>query len=80
MRPCLEGLFENIESRDRGAARGRRHEARQNAHRGGFARAVGSQETHNFTPADLEIQVPDGGLASVTFCQILDLNHFATFP
>src|ERR687888_1144967 len=42
MRSRLERLFKNIESSDRCAARGRWHEAGQNAHRGGFARTVGS--------------------------------------
>src|SRR6266508_2919701 len=42
MRSRLERLFKNIESRNRSAAGCRRHEARQNAHGGGFARTVGS--------------------------------------
>src|SRR5207245_1723124 len=41
MRSCLERLFKNIESRDRCATGGRRHEAGQNSHRGSFARTVG---------------------------------------
>src|SRR5206468_10979427 len=75
MRSCLERLSKNIESRDGSATRGGRHEAGQNAHGGGFARTVGSQKSHDFTPANLEIQIPDGRLTSVTFRQIFDLNH-----
>jgi hypothetical protein len=75
MRSCLERLFKNIESRDRGAAGGWRHEAGQNAHRGGFARTVGPKKSHDFASANLEIQITDGRLASVAFCQIFDLNH-----
>ena len=80
MRSSLQRLFKNVESRDRRAAGGWRHEACQNSHGGGFASTVGSEKPHDFAAANLEIQIPDGRLASIAFCQIFDFNHFAIFP
>src|SRR5262249_51291457 len=74
----LEGLFENVKAGDARAAGSRRHETRQDAHRRGFAGAIWPQKSHDFALANLEIQILDGGLTSVTFCQILNRDHCAT--
>jgi len=71
-------MSENVESGDACAAGSRRHEARQDAHRRGFAGAVRPEKSHDFALANLEIQILDGGLTSVPFRQILNLDHLAT--
>jgi hypothetical protein len=71
-------LFKHIESGDARAAGSRRHEARQDAHGRGLAGAVRSEKSHDFAPANLEIQILNSSLTSVPFRQILNLDHFAT--
>ena len=78
VRARLKRLFKNVESGDARAAGSRRHEARQDAHGRGFAGTVRSEESHDFALANLEIQILNGSLTSVTFSQILNLDHCAT--
>ena len=77
MRTGLERLLKNVETRDRGAAGRRRHEAGENPHRRAFAGAVRAQKSHDLAFADLEVQVLNGGLAGITFGQIFNFDHAA---
>src|SRR6266566_4008662 len=79
VRPRLERLLKNVESSDSSAPRSRRHEASENAHGRRFTCAVWPQKSHDLALADLETQILNGRLASVTFCQIFNLNHSAIF-
>ena len=75
MRPRLERLLEDVEARDRRATGRRRHEARENPHRGALARAVRPEEAHDLAFADLEAQVVNRRVAGVAFSQVLNLDH-----
>ena len=80
VRPRLQRLLKNVEPGNRGATGSWRHKAGQYAHGGGLARTVRPQKTHDLALTNFEIQVLDRRLASVTFGQIFNPNHFATFP
>src|SRR5438045_9194571 len=71
----LQRLFKNVESRDRRAAGGWRHEACQNSHGGSFASTGGSQKSHDFAAANLEMPIPDAWLASIAVLQLFAFHH-----
>ena len=71
----LQRLLENVEPGDRRPAGGRGHEPGQDAHGRGLAGAIRAEEAHDLALANLEIQIPDRGLAGVTLGQVFNFNH-----
>jgi hypothetical protein len=78
VRPRLERLLKNVESRDARSTGSWRHEAGQDPHGRGLAGPVRSEKSHDFAAANLEIQILNGSLTSVPFRQILNLDHCVT--
>jgi hypothetical protein len=50
--------------------------AGENAHRGGLARPVGSQQTNDLALLDIEADIVDGEALAVVLGEILDSDHF----
>jgi hypothetical protein len=74
-------VVENVVSRDHGAPFGRRHIARENPHRRGFARAVRAKKAEDLSALDPETDVVDGGHGAVALGDVLNLDHTSTpFP
>jgi hypothetical protein len=71
-------LFKDIEACDAGATGSWRHEASQDPHGRSLPGAVRAEESHDLPSGNLEIQILNGSLTSVTFRQVLNLNHGAT--
>ncbi|MCZ7587250.1 MAG: hypothetical protein M5R36_30070 [Deltaproteobacteria bacterium] len=73
----LQVVVDHVEPAERHRALRRRHEARNDAHRGGFARAVGAEKSENFTFGHGERHAGHGLEFAVAFEQPLDLDHRA---
>ena len=71
----LKGVAENIESLDFDCPARCRHEAGNNPHGGGLARAVGTEEAEDLTRIDLEGNIRDRGQVTVAFRQVLHVYH-----
>ena len=71
----LHGVLQHVESSDVGSTRGWRQEARQDAHRGGFAGAVGAEKADDLSFFDLERDVVDSDSTSVSLGETLDFYH-----
>jgi hypothetical protein len=71
----LEGVLEDVEARDLGAAGGRREVAGQHLHGRRLAGAVRAQEAEDLALVDLERHVVDGSRGAVVLGEALDLYH-----
>ena len=72
------GVADDGDAADLGIAGGRRQEAGDHPHGGGFAGAVGAEEAEHFAFPDGKREVIDGGLLSELFRQVLDFDHGIT--
>src|SRR5713226_2624962 len=75
--PRFERVRKDIEVVDDDRPRGRRHVTRDDAHRGGLARAVGSQEAQDLTALGLEGNVPDGDETAIRLGEVFNFYHRA---
>ena len=66
---------ENIEARHGGTARRGRKEAREHAHRGGLARAVRTQKSHDLALLDFKIDAVHRRGGTELFDEVFDLDH-----
>src|SRR5713101_9935637 len=73
----LERVREDIEVVDYDRPRRRRHVPRDDPHRGGLARAVGSQEAQDLTALGLEGNVLDGDETAIRLGEVFNFYHRA---
>ena len=71
----LERVFEDVETVDHDGARGRRHEAGDDAHGGGLAGAVGPEEAEDRAALGIERHVAYRDEVAVGFGQMPYFNH-----
>ena len=71
----LEGRLEDIEAADLRLARGRRHEASEDLHRGRLAGAVGPQKTDDLALGDAEAERVDRDAVAVALGEVADFDH-----
>jgi len=70
----IEFAFGERHAQQFNGAGGGRDEAGEHADGGGFARAVGTQESEEATAGDDEVEAVDRGFASVVFAEVVDGN------
>jgi len=75
---CLDRLLEHVIARDDGLSIRRGHVSREDAHRGGLARAVRSEEPENLSALSLEAHVVDGRDGTVPLRQMLNFDHLSS--
>jgi hypothetical protein len=68
-------LIETIQAVDASSTGRRRHVAGENAHGGGFAGTIGSQESDHFSSFHLETHIPDARQGTVIFCEPFSFYH-----
>jgi hypothetical protein len=76
----FDRLLENVVTSHESLALGRRHVTREHAHRGGFARAVRSQEPENLSPLSFEAHVVDCRHRTVPLREVLNFDHLSSLP
>lgn len=75
----IERLAEDVFAGDATGTGSGREEAGEHPESGGFTRSVGAEEADDFSASDLEGDLVDGGMASVFFGEMCDLDHFENF-
>src|SRR5579863_206900 len=71
----FERIGEDVEAVDEHGAGSRRHKAGDDAHRGGFAGAVGSEKAQNLAAFGAKGDPFDGEEIAVGLAQVLDVDH-----
>src|SRR5262249_55676668 len=77
---CLNRTVNDIESANSNGAGGRRDEAGDHAHGGGFAGAIRPQEPKHLAAFNGKRDSVDGVFGAENFCQIVNLNHSSGMP